>query len=90
MRIELVVAGPVRRDLMVFGAAPCSAGWSSSGTRCIWGCCRRGEAGPATWRRGVLTLRTGMWGGLGNRNPGSECLSGCASTGTGGKAPRKT
>ena len=27
-RVVLRVAGPVRRDLMVFGAAPCSAGWS--------------------------------------------------------------
>jgi hypothetical protein len=28
VRVELVVVGPVVRDLMVFGAAPCSAGWS--------------------------------------------------------------
>ena len=28
VRVVLKVVGPVRRDLMVFGAAPCSAGWS--------------------------------------------------------------
>ena len=28
VRLELVVVGPVARDLMVFGEAPCSAGWS--------------------------------------------------------------
>jgi hypothetical protein len=28
VRVLLRMAGPVRRDLMVFGAAPCSAGWS--------------------------------------------------------------
>jgi hypothetical protein len=28
VRVLLRVAGPMRRDLMIFGAAPCSAGWS--------------------------------------------------------------
>ena len=27
-RVALTVAGPLRRDLMILGAAPCSAGWS--------------------------------------------------------------
>ncbi len=55
--IELVVAGPLRRDLMVFGAAPCSAGWSKLRHPVYLGLlpARGGRAGDRAERRFDIT-----------------------------------
>ena len=49
VRVELVVVGPVVRDLMVFGAAPCSAGWCKLRHPVYLGLLPAGEGGPASW-----------------------------------------
>ena len=55
--LELVVAWPVRRDLMVFGAAPCSAGWSKLRHPVYLGLlpARGGRAGDLAERRFDIT-----------------------------------
>ncbi len=57
VRIELVVAGPLRRDLMVSGAAPCSAGWSRLRHPVYLGLlpARGGRAGDRAERRFDIT-----------------------------------
>jgi hypothetical protein len=73
MRMAVRVVGAVVEDIMVFGAAPCSAGrkkWRHGGL--TWGCCRRRREGRAT-------SRSCMWQGMGNRRSGNGCLSGPGS-----------